>query len=411
MEKNTGFSLDSLLSSDAAARSQADMDRGGAGVETRISIDVGQPDPASMPMDDLIAAAGRVLSTDRTALLYGDRQGYAPLRELVAHKALRLESLEVNPDDVLITNGSGQAIAMTALALVDRGDWILMDEASWGVRVFKGFGTNVFPVRWDNDGPIVADVEAGVAAARNHGKRIKMFYTIPNFQNPLGITASVERRKAVLEIAGEQGFLILEDDAYVELRFEGSHLRSYYELDESRSRVVRAGTFSKIFGAGIRLGWTMSSRELLSALINYKLDGGTSPFSSRILTEYMRGHMFDHIDELIDVYRHKRDVMIGGLQKGLGSRAAWSQPDGGFFVWLTLPEGASAEKICAACGQRGVSVWNGAQFRWDGQDDSHIRLSYSFATPDEIEEGVAVLCEEVLKSAPTSGVVMSAGSQ
>ena len=154
-----------------------------------------------MPMDDLIAAAGRVLSTDRTALLYGDRQGYAPLRELVAHKAMRLESLEVDPDDVLITNGSGQAIAMTAQALVDRGDWILMDEASWGVRVFKGFGTNVFSVRWDGDGPIIADVEAGVAAARDHGKQIKMFYTIPNFQNPLGITASVERRKAVLDLA------------------------------------------------------------------------------------------------------------------------------------------------------------------------------------------------------------------
>ena len=146
MEQTTAFSLDSLLSSDAAARSQGQMDGGGAGVETRISIDVGQPDPASMPMDDLIAAAGRVLSTDRTALLYGNRQGYAPLRELVAHKALRLESLEVDPDDILITNGSGQAIAMTAQALVDRGDWILMDEASWGVRVFKGFGTNVFSV-------------------------------------------------------------------------------------------------------------------------------------------------------------------------------------------------------------------------------------------------------------------------
>ena len=142
-----------------------------------------------------------------------------------------------------------------------------------------------------------------------------MFYTIPNFQNPLGITASVERRKAVLDLAIKHEFLILEDDAYVELRFEGTHLPSYYELDGSRSQVLRAGTFSKIFGAGIRLGWTMSSPELLAALTHYKLDGGTSPFSSRILTEYMRGHMFEHIGELIEVYRNKRDVMIGGLQR------------------------------------------------------------------------------------------------
>jgi 2-aminoadipate transaminase len=189
--------------------------------------------------------------------------------------------------------------------------------------------------------------------------------------------------------------VILEDDAYVELRFEGSHLPSYYELDESRSRVVRAGTFSKIFGAGIRLGWTMASGELLSALMNYKLDGGASPFSSRILAEYMRGHMFDHIDDLIAVYRNKRDVMVQGLQKGLGSDATWSQPEGGFFIWLELPEGAIADEVRVSCGKRGVAVWSGAQFRWDGHDDRHVRLSYSFATPKEIEEGVAILCEEI----------------
>ena len=138
MHQTARFSLDSLLSNDAAARRQTHMDRGGAGGDTKISIDVGQPDPASMPMDDLISAARRVLTTDRTALLYGAREGYAPLREIVAQKARRLESLEVDPDQIIITNGSSQAIAMTAQAFLDRGDWILMDEASWGVRVFKG---------------------------------------------------------------------------------------------------------------------------------------------------------------------------------------------------------------------------------------------------------------------------------
>ena len=395
MQKAAGFSLDSLLSTDAAARRQAHMDRGGAGSETLISIDVGQPDPTSMPMNDLIAATERVLSTDRTALLYGAREGYAPLREIVARKALRLESLEVDPDHIIITNGSSQAIAMTAQALLDRGDWILMDEASWGVRVFRGFGTNVAPVRWDADGPIVADIEAGIATAGDHGKPIKLFYTIPNFQNPLGITASSERRKTVLDVADRHGFAILEDDAYVELRFEGTHLPSYYELDDSRSRVVRAGTFSKIFGAGIRLGWTMASPELLSVLMNYKLDGGASPFSSRILVEYMRGHMFEHIEDLINVYRAKRDVMVQGLEKGLESDATWSQPAGGFFIWLKLPDGVNADDVCAACDRRGVAVWNGAQFRWDGQDDLHVRLSYSFAALSEIEEGVAILCKEI----------------
>ena len=350
-----------------------------------------------MPMTDLIAATERVLSTDRSSLLYGAREGFAPLREIVAQKSERLESLAVTADEVIITNGSSQAIAMTAQAFLDRGDSILIDEASWGVRVFKGFGVRAHPVRWDGDGPVIEDVESGIVAAASEGKPIKMFYTIPNFQNPIGITTSADRRRSVLDLAGRHGFLILEDDAYVELRFEGSHIPSYYELDANRSKVVRAGTFSKILGAGVRLGWAMASPELLSTLLMFKLDLGANPFTSRIVAEYMRLHMFDHIADLIASYRSKRDLMLSGLSNGLGPDASWSSPDGGFFVWLRLAEGISAERLQDACASRGVAVWLGSQFRWDGKDDRHIRLSYSFATPGEIEEGVDVLCEEARK--------------
>lgn len=352
-----------------------------------------------MPIEDLIAATQRVLRSDRSALLYGPRDGFQPLREIVAAKAKRLESLSLRTEEIVITSGSSQAIAMTAQAFLNRGDWVLIDEASWGVRVFKNFGVRGHPVRWDSEGPQLEDLEAGIAAAKADGRNVKLFYTIPNFQNPLGLTTSLERRRAVLELARRHEFLLLEDDAYFELRFAGSHLPSYFELDESRSQVIRAGTFSKILGAGLRLGWAMGPPEALRTVMLFKFDLGASPFASRIVAEYMREHMFDHIDELTRVYARKRDVMLGGLERGLGSRGEWSRPDGGFFVWLRLPAGVKAEDAKRACDDRGVAVWSGSEFRWDGKDDHHIRLSYSFATEAEIEQGVAILCEEVRKLA------------
>ena len=396
MARGTVFDFEPLLSSDAVARRGPGVDAAGASnPKPMIQIAGGQPDPASMPVRELAAAAARVLSSDRAALLYGPRDGFAGLKQVVVEKTAALERLRVTPDDLIVTNGSSQAIAMSAQAILDRGDPILIDEFSWGVRIFSGFGATMLPVRYDRHGPIPEDLEAGVAAADAMGRRVKMFYTLPNFQNPMGVTTSVERRLAVLEIAARHGFPILEDDAYFELRFEGEHLPSYFELDESRSMVIRTGTFSKILGAGVRLGWAMAPRDLLRVLLLYKLDLGASPFTSRIVAEYMREHMLEHIDELVGVYRRKRDTMLDGLESGLEGLASWDRPEGGFFVWVRLPAGGDAREVDLACETRGVAIWTGADFDPAGADARHARLCYSFATPEEIERGVATFCDVV----------------
>jgi 2-aminoadipate transaminase len=395
MTEITALDFESLLSADARERRRTELDGGGASQpEIRISLSSGQPDPHSMPIDDLSTAVGTVLAGDRAALLYGARDGYHPLRQVVADKTNRMETLQITDDDVIITTGASQAIGLASQAFVDRDSTILIDEASWGSLVLRGFGGNPIPVRWDDRGPIIADIEQGIAGLEP-GQRIRLFYTIPNFQNPMGFTASLERRKQVVQLAQRHGFLILEDDAYFELRFEGEQLPSYYELDQSRSHVVRTGTFSKILGAGVRLGWAIGPPDILQAMMLYKFDLGSSPFMSRIVAEYMGTHLQEHVAELRGVYRGKRDAMLEALQAGLGGVATWNRPDGGFFIWVKLPDGVDSTEVERESMARGVDIWPGSAFRMDGAEDGHVRLAYSFETPEKIREGVAIFSEVV----------------
>ncbi len=391
----TALDFEALLSADARERRLTESDGGGATQpEIRISLSSGQPDPHSMPIDDLSTAVDTVLAGDRSALLYGARDGYDPLRQVVADKTNLMETLQITPDDVIIATGASQAVGLTAQAFVDRGAAILIDEASWGSLVFRGFGVNAIPVRWDDRGPIIADLDRGIAGLEP-GERIRAFYTIPNFQNPMGFTASLERRQQVVELAQRHGFLILEDDAYFELRFDGEQIPSYFELDETRSHVVRTGTFSKILGAGVRLGWAIGPPNILQAMMLYKFDLGSSPFMSRIVAEYMGTHLQAHVTELRGVYRGKRDAMLHALEAGLGGVATWNRPDGGFFIWVKLPAGVDSTQVERESMTRGVDIWPGSAFRMDEEEDGHVRLAYSFETPEKIREGVAIFSDVV----------------
>ena len=224
---------------------------------------------------------------------------------------------------------------------------------------------------------------------------MRLFYTIPNFQNPMGFTANLERRKQVVELAQRHGFLIVEDDAYFELRFAGRQLPSYYELDESRGNVIRTGTFSKILGAGVRLGWAIAPLKIREAMLLYKFDLGSSPFMSAIVATYMGQHLEEHVNELREGYRERRDTMLQALKTGLGDIASWSRPEGGFFIWVKLPDGVDSAEVEREVMTRGVDVWPGKAFRMDGQEDGHVRLAYSFEKSEQIAAGVAVVIEVV----------------
>ena len=390
-EPGPGGGLANLLSAHGRLRRQlAADDPIESSTQIRFPLGGGQPDPGSFPTEWLAGSARRVLESDPGALLYGPGQGYLPLREVVCRKVRRLEDLALDPDQVLITNGAAQALGLLATALIDPGDTVLIDEVSWGAGFFKGFGADLRPVRWDEHGPLPQDIED---ACRR--RPVKAFYTIPTFQNPLGVTASLERRRQILDLAERHGFVIAEDDAYYELRFAGVRVPSLFELSAGH-RVVRTGTFSKILGAGTRLGWAMADRETIALLAAHKYDLGASPFTSRIVADFMQRHMFAHIRRLQQVYRRKRNALLAVLDSELADLpVSWSRPEGGFFCWLQLPPGCSAVGIERAAAERGVDVWAGSWFRSDGRDDNCLRIAYSFADLDQIREGAELFCREL----------------
>jgi 2-aminoadipate transaminase len=225
-----------------------------------------------------------------------------------------------------------------------------------------------------------------------------MLYTIPNFQNPSGVTLTTARREAVLELAREHGFLIVEDDVYRDLVFEGEVPPSFYALSGGQG-VLRIGSFSKIVAPGFRLGWLIAEMEHIQRCVNCgtsQMGGGASPFTAHIVAEYCQaGHLESHIARLRQVYRHRRDVALAALERHMPPGVTWTRPRGGFFVWLTLPEGVSVGPLREAVRERGVLFVPGTGFFVGGGGQRNLRLAFSFVSPEEIEQGVVILAQAI----------------
>lgn len=354
----------------------------------------GRPDPASFPYAELVAATAEMMETEGAeALTYGEAQGYAGLRAWVCDLYRWLEGLDLDPAGVLITNGSGQGLALVLSALVDVGDAVICEAPTFlgTLGALRRHGAEVHGVPVDAAGIDTAAVRERLEALRREGRPCKLIYTMPTFHNPAGVTATLARRRELVALAREYDTLLLEDDAYGALRFEGEQLPSLYALDGSE-RVVRSGTMSKVLGAGLRLGWLCAPRELLPIFQGFNFGGGVNPFVSRVATYYMRENMIEHIETLRGVYRDKRDAMLRGLRDGLGDTdVAISQPAGGFFLWLTLPEHADPDRVARLAAEARVHYLPGQAFFPDGGGKEFIRLAFSYESPERCYEGAKAL--------------------
>ena len=332
------------------------------------------------------------------ALSYGEPQGYRGLRELVCHKYRFFENLEVTPENIIVANGSGAALSLAFSAFVDVGDPMLIEAPT-----FSGSLATDPPPR-----PRVLDVPVdggrhghrrsarALEKIRREGRRCKLIYTIVNFQNPAGPDLSIGRRQELIELAEEYDTLILEDDAYDELRFEGDSNPSVYALD-SGGRVIRAGTLSKILGAGVRLGWLCAPPAMIPAFQGFIFGGGVNPFMSRVATFYLRDHMEAHVKGLVDVYRAKRDAMLRGLWEVLkGTDVEISRPQGGFFIWIKLPSATNVAKLEELAVQARVQYTPGRAFFAGKGGERHIRLAFSYEQPDKCYEGSRILAKAIL---------------
>jgi 2-aminoadipate transaminase len=360
----------------------------------------GFPDPASFPYDALVEATARMMKVEGAeALTYGDYQGYLGLRELVCEKYALFERLEVEPENLIISNGSGHALSLAFSAFLDLGDPMLSEAPTFSgtLHTMRRHGPEVLDVPVDGEGMVTDVARDQLEKLRREGRRSKLIYTIVNFQNPAGPTLSLRRRHELVALAQEYDTLILEDDAYGELRFEGESLPSLYALDPTR--VIRAGTVSKILGAGFRLGWLCAPREMIPVFQSFLFGGGVNPFASRVATYYLRDHLAEHVALLVNVYRAKRDAMLKGLWEVLnGTDIEISKPEGGFFIWIKLPTGTDPAKLAERAGRARVQYTPGRSFFINGGGDEFIRLAYSYEAPERCYDGARLLAEAILDS-------------
>jgi len=398
MTTPTNPRLDDLLSTRARIGWGASAPPARPVAEALFEFGGGHPDPSSFPYEGMVEATADVMKAEGAAALsYGEPQGYKGLRELVAHKYRLFENLEVPPDDIIVTNGSGHALSLAFSAFVDVGDPILSEAPTFSgtLATIRRHGARVLDVPLDAEGMDTTVARQQLETLRREGKRCKLIYTIVNFQNPAGPTMSRRRREELIALAHEYDTLILEDDAYGELRFEGQAHPSLYALDKG-GRVIRAGTLSKILGAGVRLGWLCAPRQMIPAFQGFLFGGGVNPYVSRVATFYMRENLVPHVARLVDVYRSKRDAMLKGLWEVLeGTDVEISKPEGGFFIWIKLPTGTKIERLREAAVKSGIQFTWGPAFYANGGGEGFIRLAYSWEPPERNYEGAKLIAQAI----------------
>jgi len=334
-------------------------------------------------------------------LQYGAEQGVQSLIEVLVEKINREQGLALQPANVMIVAGSTHAVDMLARLYAGAGSVVLVEAPTYvdSLHVFRDHHVELHAVPMDEDGLISGELEERVIQLQERGTPPCMLYTIPNFHNPTGRTLSEARRVEIVRLARQYNFLIVEDDVYRDLPFEGTVPASFYALANGE-QVFSIGSFSKTLAPGLRLGWLVGSAEDIQRCANCGtalMGGGANPFAAQIVAEYCRSGAWEqHIQRLRPLYKMRRDVALAALERYMPSGVEWTHPQGGFFLWLRLPERLSAQQIRQQALQQGVSLAAGAGFFVNPADgEHHLRLAYSCATPDDIDAGIRILARVI----------------
>ncbi len=352
----------------------------------------GVPPTEAIPVARLREGADRAWADGAETLLYGEVRGYRPLRELIVERMAARGAI-VDPADVLITNGAQQGIDLAARIFIDPGDIVLTEAPTFmdALRVFRSHEAEPVGVPVDDEG---LQVDALAALLDRLPKRPKFLYTMPTYQNPMGVSMSPARRRALVDLARERGLVIVEDDPYGELSYDGDPPPTLKSLD---SEVIFLGTFSKVLAPGLRVGWVASSPRLREAFFNVK--EGTDIHNERIMTRTVyhaaTGFLDEHIVATREIYRARRDAMLAGLEREMPAGARWTMPRGGFFLWVTLPEQCETDAMLPDATDRGVIYLPSSWFYPDRSWTRSLRLNFSAQPEERIAEAMRRLAETV----------------
>ncbi|MEM8976002.1 MAG: PLP-dependent aminotransferase family protein [Pseudomonadota bacterium] len=355
--------------------------------------------PETIPVDDLIAAATKVLSREGTTLatysLESGPQGYRPLREYLVAKLKRQAGIDCTSDEILLTSGSLQGIDLINQVLLTKGDTVVVEEACYGgcFSRFKRLGVDAIGVPGDSDGMDMDALARTLDELKAQGRSPKYIYTIPTVQNPTATIMSLERRKKLIELAKAHDIPIFEDECYSDLIWSGERPPAIHALDDS-NRTVFVGSFSKSISPALRVGYVVAPWQLISQLLACKTDAGSGALEQMVLAEYCPDKFDAHVTSLNKVLKAKLDALTESLSENFGTAAEFEQPPGGIFLWVKLPEQVDTSKLMQIAGSEGVSINPGVEWSIEGDGAKRsLRICYANPPIETIRSGVAKLAE------------------
>jgi len=364
-----------------------------------ISFAGGLPAPCTFPVAELKEIAAEVLENEAAlALQYGTTEGDDLLRQQLT-KRYQSFGLDITTENLVITTSSQQALDFLGRVFINEGDKVIVGLPSYlgGLQAFSVYGANLVGVKHDEKGMSAVELDKTLSDLKEKGEKPKFIYVIPDFQNPAGVTMPESRRKEIIDIAHKYEILIVEDSPYRELRFEGEPQRTIYQLDE-KGTTITLGTFSKIFVPGFRLGWIIADPEIVDKFVTTKqsVDLCAPPFVQRIAARYMeKGYFETNLIKTIKLYKEKKQIMMDSFKKHMPEGVTWTDPEGGLFLFVYLPEGMDNEKLFLKAIDKNVAFVMGHVFHCDGSGRNTMRINFSFCDSDMIEEGIKRLAQAI----------------
>ena len=367
-----------------------------------ISFAGGLPAPDTFPVQEIEEISGRILrEKGAMALQYGTTEGEAPLREELA-KWMSQEKSDIKPENIFITSGSQQGLDIVAKVFLDPGDTVIVEIPSYvgGMQAFAAYRAKMVGVPQDDQGMRMDKLEKILARMAQKNKKPKFIYVVPDFQNPSGITMTLERRKKLLELVYQYQVPIVEDSPYRDLRFTGDPVPPIYGLD-TQNQVIVLGTFSKIFCPGLRLAWIQAPVEWMDRMVVAKqsMDLCSPSYNQLITAEFMKqGLLQPQIEKIRSLYGQKRQVMLKALKKHMPKGVKWTKPEGGLFLWIKLPKNMSANELFPKAIEEKVAYVVGSAFHCDGKGQNTMRINFSYPSEAQIEEGILRLATMIKKN-------------
>jgi 2-aminoadipate transaminase len=359
-----------------------------------ISLAGGLPNTKAFPAEQISEICRDILKNDsHIALQYSATEGIRQLRGALVDYMKKSFHVDGEVDNLIVTTGSQQALTLISMVLLDPGDLVVTTAPSYvgGIGAFRAFQAKIDTVAQDDGGLVIDSLNEKLAELKANGIKPKMLYVVPTFQNPAGVTMTEKRREEMLELAIEYDVLVLEDDPYSRLRFEGEEVRPVKYFDYE-GRVIFIGTMSKLLSPGLRVAWMLAPKDLSRkfAIAKQSADLCSTTFSQFVAYEFInRGYMEPHIEKIKAMYKRKRNIMLSAMDKNFPEGLTWTKPEGGMFSWVTMPEHMDSKLILMrAIKEDNVAFVIGSAFYPDGSGKNHMRLNFSHSSDDKLEEGI-----------------------